>query len=385
MGWFLDTVRNIAPHRLAALIEEGARRLGADQARVWLADHQQRDLMHIPTAQHATAEPPMAIEGSAGGRAFIGCEIIETQSDTGQAHLWVPMVNGVDRLGLLEVLVDDAGSVDHQDLQHFAAMSTAEIICRGQYTDMFTRCRRRQPMTVGAELQWQDLPPSSFTTEGVALAGMLEPAYTVSGDIFDYAHSEARLDMAILDAVGHDLSSTLIAALALGAYRNSRRDGGDLLHAARLMDQVLAEQLGRGRFATGQLARLDTANGRLHWLNAGHPPPLLVRRNHIVELECSPRLPFGLGHMEPGRAWTIAEVQLEPGDGVLFYTDGVTEAQEIDGEEFGVERLKDFVSKAFAAGQAPNETLRRLSNAILDFHGGRLRDDATSFLLVWNH
>ncbi|MCU1497071.1 MAG: Serine phosphatase RsbU, regulator of sigma subunit [Acidimicrobiales bacterium] len=384
LGRFLDAVREIAPHRLPSLIDDGARALGARRSRVWLADHQQRDLVHVPPSQDETALPPLAIDGSAGGRAYVHCDTVETQGDGDCAHLWVPLVNGVDRLGLLELEVDDPAAVDRESFRHFAAVAAAEIICRGQYSDIFTRRRRRQPMTLGAELQWQDLPPSSFSTAGVAVAGMLEPAYEVSGDTFDYAHAEARLDLVILDAVGHDLGSTLIASLALGAYRNSRREGGDLLDTARLMDQAIAQQLGQGRFATGQLARLDTTSGRLRWLNAGHPPPLLVRRNHIAEFECQPRLPFGIGHMEPDKSWPVREEQLEPGDGVLFYTDGVIEAQQLDGEEFGVDRLKDFVSKAFAAGVAPNETLRRLSNAILDFHGGDLRDDATSLLLVWD-
>ncbi|HEX2578006.1 MAG TPA: PP2C family protein-serine/threonine phosphatase, partial [Aquihabitans sp.] len=153
---------------------------------------------------------------------------------------------------------------------------------------------------------------------------------------------------------------------------------------AASIDRVLREQLGRSRFATGQLGVLDTAHGVLRWLNAGHPLPLLIRQGHVVEaLECAPRLPFGLNHLGGGSAPEIAEHQLEPGDGVLFYSDGIVEARRVGGEEFGADRLQDFLSAAFSGGLSPAETLRRLSNAILDHHGGQLQDDATTLLVVW--
>ncbi|QXC62211.1 serine/threonine-protein phosphatase [Aquihabitans sp. G128] len=382
MTGLLDEARRLAPHRLPGLIASAAEQLGAREARVWLSDPQQRILVHVPHSDQAVQLPEQPIDASSAGRAYSHSETVAAE-DEGVTHLWVPLIDGVDRIGVLELVVADLGEAGRRRFEHLAAVAAAEIITRGQYSDTFTRRRRRRSMSLAAELQWQELPPTSFSTADVSVAGMLEPAYTVGGDTFDYAHGPDRMDLVILDSVGHDLGSSLISTLALAAYRNARRAGGDLADAARLMDRAIQEQIGRGRYATGQLGRLDTRTGVLRWLNAGHPPPLLVRRNHIAELACRPRLPFGIGHMEPDRVWEIAEDQLEPGDGVLFYTDGVIEAQALGGEDFGLDRLIDFVSKAVAADLGPAETVRRLSNAILDFHGGHLRDDATSFLVVW--
>jgi serine phosphatase RsbU (regulator of sigma subunit) len=211
----------------------------------------------------------------------------------------------------------------------------------------------------------------------------MEPAYEVGGDSYDYAHAEDRLSFAIFDAVGHDIGASLISSLALGAYRSSRRNGKDLLETASLVDQTIREEMGRGAFATGQLAVLDTSSGVLRWLNAGHPAPLLIRQGNVMSLVNPPRVPFGLGHMALSRPAQIAEEQLEPGDGVLLYSDGVVEARHGGGEDFGVERLAEFLHKAFAAGLSPAETLRRLSNAVVDFHSGVLQDDATTLLVVW--
>jgi serine phosphatase RsbU (regulator of sigma subunit) len=212
----------------------------------------------------------------------------------------------------------------------------------------------------------------------------LEPAYQASGDTYDYMQNDDGLSFAILDAVGHDLSSTLISTLALGAYRNRRRAGDGLAEIADAIDDAIAAQFANGSYATGQLAHLDQITGTLHWLNAGHPLPLLVRDGHAIkELPCRPRAPFGLGSFARGRP-EIATFQLQPGDAVLMYTDGIVEARRADGVDFGLERLEQFLARAFADQLSLAETLRRLCHAVLDYHGGRLSDDATTLLVAWH-
>ncbi|CAN5662944.1 PP2C family protein-serine/threonine phosphatase [soil metagenome] len=379
---FFDAAHRIEPDRLVLLVETAGAALGATSLRLWLADHEQRLLIHLPVTNHAPLSP-RAIEGTSAGRCFVSSEPVERSEADGSDHAWLPLLNGVDRIGVMEIEAPVLDAEHLESFRHLASAATAEIVTRGQYTDRFLEVRRRRHMTLAAELQWQALPPASFTTDDVSVAGILEPAYDVGGDTFDYAHARDRLDVAIFDAVGHDLASTLICTLALGAYRNSRREGGDLRDHAARMDATMHEQLARGSFATGQIGTLDTSTGMFRWLNAGHPPPLLVRDGHVRPLVCKPRLPFGIGHMEPGRVADIAEDQLQPGDGILLYTDGVIEARKPGGEDFGLDRLMEFLHTAFAAGLAPHETLRRLSHAVVDFHEGSLRDDATNLLVVW--
>jgi hypothetical protein len=376
LAQFLDRAHEVPPDLVCDLIESTARALGAETCRVWLADYQQRNLVHLGTDEQLD---PVSIDGSVAGRAFITRAMVETAAD----ELWYPLLDGVDRIGVLEVRVADDTPARREAFRHLATIGTAEIVTRGQYTDRSIKLRRMRPTSLAAELQWQDLPPSSFATDQVAVAGMLEPAYEVGGDTFDYAYQAGVVDLAIFDAVGHTLSASLIATLALGCYRNCRRRGDDLAASAAAIDEIIRSEIGKGAFTTAQLGRLDTTTGRLRWVNAGHPLPLLVRDGHVHELTCSPSLPLGLNHLRPGRAWTVAEEQLEPGDGVLFYTDGVIEAQAHGGEQFGVPRLREFATTAFASGLAPAEILRRLSNALLDFHDHDLRDDATTFLVTW--
>jgi hypothetical protein len=378
----LAASHQVPPHRLAALIDVTCRRIGATSSRVWLADHEQRTLVHLTDGEE---EARLPIDGSLAGRAFASEARLASTHDDGSQHVFAPLVDGVSRVGILEVELPTGldGSIA-QDLQDLAAIAAAELVTRGQYTDLFTVTRRRQEMSLAAELQWQALPPNSFSTSEVTVAGVLEPAYRASGDTFDYTQDDEGLSFAIMDAVGHDLSSTLISTLALGAYRNRRRAGDGLGEIADVLDEVIVSQFGEGCYATGQLAHLDEATGILHWLNAGHPLPLLVRDGHAVkELPCQPRPPFGLGAFAPGPP-EIAAFQLQPGDALLLYTDGIVEARRADGVDFGLERLEHFLVRAFADQLSLAETLRRLTHAVLDYHGGSLGDDATTMLVSWH-
>ena len=110
---------------------------------------------------------------------------------------------------------------------------------------------------------------------------------------------------------------------------------------------------------------------------------MIIRQGHVSTLLCTPRLPFGVVHVGRSLEAEIAHEQLEPGDSVLLYTDGVIEAKRPGHEDFGIERLKEFLHTADAAGLAPAETLRRLSNAVVDFNDGVLQDDATTLLVQW--
>jgi serine phosphatase RsbU (regulator of sigma subunit) len=234
---------------------------------------------------------------------------------------------------------------------------------------------------VASELLHQLLPPLTSACEGFVVSGLLQPAYDVAADAFDYSVVDDVAHLAVLDATGHDLDGTLLAAVALTAYRNSRREGHGLYDTARVVDELVAAH-GRGeRFATGILAELDLPTGRLRYLNAGHPAPLMMRDGKVVkQLDQGRRILFGLGD---GQA-EVAEEWLQPGDRIVFYTDGITEARDRDGTFFGLDRLVDRLAWAAASGQPAPETLRRISHDVLDHQGGRLQDDATLLIAEWS-
>jgi len=169
--------------------------------------------------------------------------------------------------------------------------------------------------------------------------------------------------------------------VALAAIRTTRNAGGRLDEQARAADAALEEQFTDTRFATAVLAELDLHTGRLRFVNAGHPPPLLLRAGKLVrELKAPGRMPLGIA--DP--SVEVAEQILEPDDRLLLYTDGVTEARTAAGDLFGVGRLVDLAEQHERAGLPAPETLRRLAHAVVDHQSGPPADDATLMLVQWS-
>ena len=176
-----------------------------------------------------------------------------------------------------------------------------------------------------------------MTTPQVAVAGILEPAYDVAGDSFDYALNDDILHVAMIDAMGHGLDAAVMATVAIGAYRHARRArrrAAPGLYAA--MDGAIAEQFDPDHFVTAQMARLDVATGRLQWVNAGHPPPLLIRDRAVVDRAGEPD--HAAGRLRRRATPVVSERMLRPGDRVLFFTDGLIEEHDAGGDEFGESR-----------------------------------------------
>jgi serine phosphatase RsbU (regulator of sigma subunit) len=181
--------------------------------------------------------------------------------------------------------------------------------------------------------------------------------------------------------MGHGLAAAGVAAFGLSAYRHSRRGGDGLAETYAAMDDAVGGQFPGERYVTAVIARLDLDSGRLSWISAGHPPPLVIRvGRHVLPLVAPPSTPLGV---ETPVAPEVAEVSLEPGDLLLLYTDGLTEARDDDGAMFGTDGLGEFIVREAAAGQTAPETLRRLRHAIVDGALGGLRDDASALLVEW--
>jgi serine phosphatase RsbU (regulator of sigma subunit) len=298
----------------------------------------------------------------------------------------VPIVEGSDRTGVLAVTVAEATDEVLGACEALGMFAGYLIATHARATDLYNLHRRRRALSLPASMQWDLLPPLVLKTERMTVAGLLEPAYEVGGDCFDYALNDTVFDIAIFDPVGHGTTSALIAALVVGSYRHDRRENRGLLSIHAHLDHVVAKEFPQFAFTTGQLAQIDLDTGVMTWTNAGHPLPLLIRGGQVIgPLQCTPTLPWGLGALANASATTtVATVALEPGDGVLFHTDGVIEAHKPGSEQFGTERLADLVGRHASDQLEPEEIIRRLVRSVLEHQQERLSDDATVVLFQWN-
>lgn len=231
--------------------------------------------------------------------------------------MYLPLLDSSDQIAVMVVTLDTIDDDDRRLLRRLAGLVADMIVTKDAYTDQFFEARRRAPMTVAAEIQWSLLPPLSMTVPQVEVAGILEPAYEVAGDSFDYALNGDVLHVAMLDAMGHGLDAATMATVTVGAYRHTRRAHTDLSQVYSFMDKAVNEQFGSDHFVTAQMMILNIATGRPHRVNAGHPAPLLIRNGAVVDrLESPTTLPVGFGGQDP----TVTERMLQRGDQVLCFT-----------------------------------------------------------------
>ncbi len=358
--------------------------LGGSDVLLYLVDYGHTTLMpHPDMVSHDERAEPAPVDTTMAGRAFITDSALAAQREDGW-HVWVPVRERANKLGVLAMTLPD-WNADVEYLCVELGLAAAHlVISSAHYTDLPHLLRRRQDMDLAAELQWSLLPPLAFATNGTSIAGMLEPAYEVGGDCFDYALNDGVLDLAVFDAVGHGLISSVLACLVTGAYRHGRRAGEGLLELAMSVDAATRTFPGSHPFATALLARLDVASGRLSWLSCGHPQPIIVRgAATLADVEPTPCLPLGLGDLAPVHG-TVVDFSLEPGDGVLLYTDGVVETRDASGAFFGEDRLRDLLGREHHTGGAPQEVVRRLVRSTLSHAGEPLQDDATLLYLRWD-
>ncbi|GAA3972762.1 PP2C family protein-serine/threonine phosphatase [Actinomadura viridis] len=378
LGQLLDRAHEMPPQLIAPLVSEEVRAIGGRDVSILLQDYAQISLVPLP-GRGLTDGEPLPLEGSLAGRAFLSESIVEHPQTDG-VRMFLPLLDGSDEIGVMALTLDRVNGDDRRLLRRLAGLVADMLVTKNSYTDQFFRARRREPMSVSAEIQWSLLPPLTMTTPQVAVAGILEPAYDIAGDSLDYALNDDILHMAMIDAMGHGLNAAVLATVAVGAYRHARRSDADLSELYAFMDTAIDQQFGPDHFVTAQMMRLNIGTGRLEWVNAGHPAPLLIRDHKVIgALEGSGTLPVGFGGSTP----RINREQLRRGDRVLAYTDGLIEEHTTGGELFGEERLITTIERVGPASATIQQMARKLSHALIRERGGITSDDASLFLIEW--
>ncbi len=375
---YANELHHAPPNRLPELVERTCRLLGGEDADIRLINLAQQHLVSL--GSHTN---PLDVEGTLAGRAYRTGETT-LQTDGPRLRLWIPLLDSSERMGVLGVTVasdeDELSTGAGEMWSALGCLVGQAIMSMAGYGDDIALTRGMSNTTLAAEMRWGQLPPLTYWTPEVTVSGILEPAYEIAGDTFDYAVGGTTVQVAVLDAMGHGLEASRMANMAVVAYRHARRHGRSIHDMLSDIDEVISTEYGNHRFVTGQLATLDIHDGTLQIVNAGHPLPLHFRAGrYIGPVECSPSRPLGLGQVETH----VTETSLEPGDAVLFFTDGVTESRHPTGEELGEEWLADLMSRQLRSGLSSPEALRLVVRALYDRAGPALHDDATMVLIRW--
>ncbi|WP_193374657.1 PP2C family protein-serine/threonine phosphatase [Nocardiopsis ganjiahuensis] len=379
---FQELVRSVhgcAPLEVLEAADRYGAAIGLGKITVHLVDLQQRLLVPL------TGGPILDVDSTVAGEAYRSDTLRLVEAGPDALSLWFPLKDGADRIGVLHIRAAHLDEPTLRRCQTLASLLALVITSKRAYSDTYVRRTRARNAQLRTEMLRAFLPPRTLGAGRGVSTAVLEPAYELGGDAFDHSITRDTLHAVILDAMGHDLASGLTASVAMAGARSGRRNGASLAELTANVERALITWLPE-RFCTAIFATLDLSTGVFSWANCGHPVPLLIRRQRLVEgaMERTPELPLGLdGMLSDAFPRTVHEIALEPGDQVLLYTDGVTEAHDSEGNLFGLERFADFVIRAASADEPAPETLRRLIHAITEHQHGSFSDDATIMLLEW--
>jgi serine phosphatase RsbU (regulator of sigma subunit) len=220
----LHESRDAPPDQLGVFLRERAVEFEMLELTVYVADFEQRHLLPIPGSADTVA---LDMDGSVGGRAYCRARQLDEPVHNG-VRVWSVVVDGASRLGVFSVVFSELDDERRSLANSLAGVIAALLVTRGQCTDAYTKLRRSQELTLAAEMQWDLLPPLSLDSGRVSVAGLIQPAYEVGGDSFDYALNGDTLEFGVFDAMGHGLGSSQLAHLAVTSYRHSRRSRLDL-------------------------------------------------------------------------------------------------------------------------------------------------------------
>jgi len=395
----LGAAENSSPAKaVEAVTRELKSALGAAAVSFLIADFSGRGLVRLESSARDDTSPDPSDRPARATRTILPFDggpaerAVRTQTvqvvaprnqvsgDTPMDGRWLvlaPVTERGEAIGLLEMYLPTVP--DRTVLAAIAQVAHVlafVVIANGRHTDVFELEQRQVAFSLPAEIQ-RRLLPDSFTCEASAftLAGWLEPAANIGGDTFDYSLGNNDLHLSVTDAMGHGVTSALIATLCVGSLRNTRRQRLGLLGQAAEANAALhghARTLNEG-FASGLLGRVDLRTGVITLVNGGHVPPLLLRAGVVRIVEVPVDLPFG---MFAETRYRTTEFTLVKGDRLVFITDGMVER--------AASNLDLITAIKETSDLHPREATRALADSAVKVSGGELADDATLMLLDWH-
>jgi serine phosphatase RsbU (regulator of sigma subunit) len=236
-----------------------------------------------------------------------------------------------------------------------------------------------QDVELAAQVQRMFLPLHRPAISGLEVAGMMQPARGVSGDYYDYIPiDDHTIQIVIADVAGKGVPAALLMSATAAAVQLEARDKRDLLEVVNRLNRGIHSVSGGNRYVTLLLAEIDARNQSVRYVNCGHNPALLFQaKTHDVVPLNSSCFPIG---MFDSAACAINPVNLIAGDILVLYTDGVTEASNSQGEEFGMERLSNLIRRGHTL--SADALMKHILGSVADFSRDVGFDDDATILVV---
>jgi sigma-B regulation protein RsbU (phosphoserine phosphatase) len=305
---------------------------------------------------------------------------VAARPDT-RSEIAAPLVLKGRTIGVfnLESNMDDAYHEGHLELLRAFASQAAVAIERARLTnELLERRRLEKELAIAREIQLSFLPKSAPAPPGFDIAGTSLPHDEVGGDYYDFIPvTDTRLGLAIADVSGKGIPAALIMAGFRMSLLAEIRNEFAIRAVMRKVNSLLYESTDRDKFVTAFYSVLDYKNRVLTFSNAGHNPPVLLRGGGAVEYLTEGGVALGV---LPDAHYDDRPVVLYPGDVLVMYTDGVSEAESPTGEQFGRTRLERVVERL--SSRSAQEIVDGVVESVLEWTAARGQNDDLTLMVV---
>jgi sigma-B regulation protein RsbU (phosphoserine phosphatase) len=305
---------------------------------------------------------------------------INARAET-RSEMVAPIISNTEVIGVFDLESDELNAYAEDDLQVLMLLASQVAIIIEKvmlHEQLIEKKRLEGQLEVARQVQLELLPANDPELEGYDISAYNFPTEEVSGDYYDWVRIfDDQIGLVIADVSGKGVPAALLMAFLRASLRAATHIGYSPSVSMAKVNYLLWESIERNQFITAFYGILDVTNKTLSYTNAGHNPPILLKRNGEIHSIERGSIPLG---MFKDTRYHEYYLTTEPGDVLMLYTDGVTEAQNLKGEEFGRERLV----QALKANRelSARELIAAVHTEVLEWTEGHGATDDVTFFVI---
>jgi len=305
---------------------------------------------------------------------------INARSET-RSEMVAPIISNTEVIGVFDLESDELNAYSEDDLEVLLLLASQVAIIIEKvmlHEQLIEKQRLEGQLEVARQVQLELLPPRDPQLEGYDISAYNFPTEEVSGDYYDWVRIyDDQIGLVIADVSGKGVPAALLMAFLRASLRAATHIGYSPHISMAKVNYLLWESIERNQFVTAFYAILDVTNKTLAYTNAGHNPPVLLKQNGDVSFIDRGSIPLGMFRDTRYHEYYLTT---EPGDVLMLYTDGATEAQNPDGEEFGRDRLAKAVQINRQLGA--RELITAVHAEVLEWTDGHGATDDVTFFVI---
>lgn len=299
-----------------------------------------------------------------------------------RSQVTVPLFSGDAVIGVMVLESDEVDYYTKTDLERltaFAGMAAIAIDNAELYKDSITKKNLESELLVASQIQKALLPRRPPNIHGLQIEATNIPSLIVGGDLYDMFHQGKKsLGVAIGDVSGKGAPGAILMAVVYAGFKSFLREVFQVSEVVARLNNLLEQATTAGYFATFWFGILDAGKNTLTYCNAGHNPPILLRKNKKVELLEKGGMLLGF---LPYQSYVQDKIDFNSGDYLVLYTDGISEVKNTAGKEFGEKRLFSLLKKHY--GKTPIEMKNEILKAVEEFSGSIEFEDDITLIIIY--